>query len=88
MRRRKEIGDVYVGRAGMRFFTFLFRLLICSVTVGKCAPSLPRGSIIVVRYGASYNVQSLQLEDLVIGDGWRCTSSRVTLWSRSSTARL
>jgi len=37
----------------MRFLTFLFLLLMCSVTVGKCALSLPRGSIIVVRYGAS-----------------------------------
>lgn len=41
------------GGLGHKLLTFLFRLLMCSVTVGKCAQSLPRGSMIAVRYGAS-----------------------------------
>ena len=33
--------------------TFLFRLEMCSLIIGKYAFILPRGSMIVVRYGAS-----------------------------------
>lgn len=59
-------------------FTFLFRLLMWSFTVGKCALSLPTGSIIVVRYGASCKSNPSELEEVFLvekGKGLACQFS-------------